>query len=96
MPKKLKTVKPKKHQPSPAELANDPSLKYCPYRRMELVWSDTFKAEMRFVEYVPCGKIRLANFSMGEVSGLYDPLTVRRPTAGATGAAYYDVSKPAR
>ncbi len=96
MPKKLKPVKPKKHKLSEAELANDPSLRWCGYRRMELVWSDTHKTEMRFVEYTPCGGVRLANFVLGVVDGVFDVLSIRRPTAGAAGSQYYDVSKPAR
>ena len=34
-----------------AELINDPSLRWCPYRRWELLWSDLHQTEVRFLEY---------------------------------------------
>lgn len=82
MPKKLKPAKPRKHVPSAAELANDPSLRWCPYRKFELVWSDTHQTEMRFVEYLTGGKVTLATEAgMAVVEGSYDALSIRRCTA---------------
>lgn len=72
---------PKKRKPTEGELANDPSLRWCGYRRFELVWSDTHKTEMRFVEYLPNGKVRLANMMLGIIPGEYNASSIRRPTA---------------
>ena len=82
LPKKLKPTKPRKHAPSAAELVNDPSLKYCPYRTFELVWSDSHSTEMRFVAYLANGKVRLATEAgMAVIAGEFDVLSIRRPTA---------------
>lgn len=84
LPKKMKPIKPRKHIPSAAELVNDPSLKYCPYRTFELVWSDSHRTEMRFVAYLASGKVRLATEAgMALVDGEFDILSIRRPTARA-------------
>lgn len=72
-----------KHKPGPAELANDPSLRWCPYRSFELVWSDAHATEMRFNGYNDDGTVSLANMAMSPVPGSYDPLSIRRPTARA-------------
>lgn len=72
----------KKRQYTPAELMNDASLRWYPYKRMELVWSDTYNTEMRFVRYEADGSIVLANLMLGELPGSVDPLSVRRPSAG--------------
>lgn len=81
MPKKLKTTKPRKRVHSAAELANDPSLRYCPYRKFELVWSDSHQTEMRFVEYVGDKIILATEAGMAVVDGLWDMLSIRRCTA---------------
>jgi hypothetical protein len=75
-------ARPPKHQPTAAELVNDPTLRWWPYRRLELVWSDTHRAYLRFDAYVPFGKVRLLTFAGGELPGTHDPLSVRRPNAG--------------
>mgnify|MGYP001558571523 CR=1 FL=1 len=61
------------------EIANDPSLRWCNYRRWETVYSDVHQAEVRFVRYEGDGKIRLASLDgIAELPETVEPLQVRR------------------
>lgn len=71
--------------PSSAELANDPSLRWVPYRVSELLWSDTLESYCRFMAYTPTGRIDIASKDGISPLGVdVDPLSVRRPTANYT------------
>ena len=75
----------KKQKYSESELRNDPSLKWCPYRRAEVVWSDAHQAEVRFMEYVGCDRARTATLNgIADMPGTVHRLGIRRPTALAT------------
>lgn len=74
----------KARKASPAEIHNDPSLKWVPYRRGELLTSDEVGL-CRFQCYNEQGQVELASYEgiapLGKAVG---PLTVRRPTAQHT------------
>jgi hypothetical protein len=73
----------RKRIPTPEEIANDPSLKWCGYRFGELVWSDYHQESVRFVCYMlpSCEFVRLASLnSIAELPGEYHRLTIRRPS----------------
>ena len=73
----------KKPEWTPSQLANDPSLRWCPYRRHELVWSDAYQDCLRFWGYEGEGMVRLATLMLGRIDGpegLVPELSVRRPT----------------
>ncbi len=79
--KEGKPRKPKKRLHSPAELANDPSLKWFPYHSWETVWSDTHGEELRFLEYVG-DQVRLATLhGITPLGGSVPLLSIRRLTA---------------
>lgn len=72
---------------TPAELANDPTLRDLPYRKWEVLWSDVHQTELRFGHYTSDGRIVLAGLnSCGDLDPPVDPLSVRRPvhTVGHT------------
>lgn len=74
----VKKLTQRKHAPSEAELQNDPSLRYTPYRSGELVYSDDHEQVMRFLEYAG-DKIRLATVNaLTPLSTLVKKLSVRR------------------
>lgn len=81
--KSPKVVKPKKYEPSAAELANDPSLRWCPYRSGELVWSDAHGDVMRFLRYESAGVALATQHGIAPVAGVYSPLSVRRPSVAS-------------
>ncbi len=63
------------------QLENDPSLRVCPYRRWETVWSDTLQADVRFVRYEGT-MVRLATMNgIAELPDLVPELSIRRMTA---------------
>jgi hypothetical protein len=64
------------------ELAADPSLKWCPYRRFEILWSDTHQTCVRFVRYEGDGVVVAADASCAEMPGSVPKTSVRRPSAG--------------
>lgn len=68
----------KKIQFTPEQLANDPSLKYCPYRYGELVWSDQHKAWVRFGHYEGRNVHVLSYAGMAPLSGVVPDLQIRR------------------
>lgn len=79
--KKKKPSKPEVFTPGPEHLANDPSLRWVTYRKMESVWSDAHSCIMRFIS-VEGGLFCLATEAGGKVvDGLVNPLSVRRSTA---------------
>jgi len=70
-----------KGKPTAAQIANDASLRWCPYRMFELVYSDTHGRPLRFVRYASPGQVVLATLGgMGELPGTVHELTVRRPS----------------
>ena len=70
----------KKKVASPAELANDPSLRWCPYRQGELVYSDLHQAVVRFWEIEKKG-IRLASLNgIAPLPELVRADQIRRPS----------------
>lgn len=70
----------RKQEFSAAEIANDPSLRWCPYRQWEALRSDVHGETLRFVRYED-GKVRLATLNgIRELPDLVGPLTVRRPS----------------
>ena len=72
----------KKPRYTAAQLANDPSLRWCPYRRWESLWSDVHQADMRFVRYEGDGMVRLATLdAIAELPELVREDQVRRYTA---------------
>lgn len=80
-----KSTKPRKHVPSAAEIANDSSVKWTPYRRLELLWSDEKNAYVRFLEYDEDGRIRIASYEgMADLGESVDPLRTRRLTGNWT------------
>jgi hypothetical protein len=81
-----KQRKPRPHTPSAAELANDGSLRWCPYRRGELLTCDTVAGGLcRFQAYTAAGLVELASYEGIVPLGVaVDPLLVRRPTAAYT------------
>jgi hypothetical protein len=72
---------PRKHLPTDAELANDPSLRFCPYRPYETVWSDTHGQELRFLRYQEDAVVLASLNGMGELPGAVPALSIRRLTA---------------
>lgn len=67
-----------KRKPNPDELANDPSLRWSPYSKWELVWSDAHNDQLRFVGYEE-GGVRLATVNgIANLPGLVSPLSIRR------------------
>lgn len=77
MPKALQAKKPARYVPTPAEIANDPSLRYCAYRHAELVQSDDHGL-VRFMEYVG-DKVLVASMNAICPIGLVNKLSIRRP-----------------
>jgi hypothetical protein len=82
-----------KRKPTAAEILNDPSLRWVPYRRGELLICDVPGIEAftgperlcRFIAYTPKGEVELASAAGIAPLGLaVGPLTVRRPSAGYT------------
>lgn len=72
-------MKTKKHKPTDAELANDPSLRWHSYGKYETLDSDTHGCQLAFVRYTDCGRIVLATINgLSELPGVVDSLTVRR------------------
>jgi hypothetical protein len=63
-----------------ADLKNDPSLRWCPYRMWELVWSDVHNKPVRFVRYED-GKVRVGTLNgMAPLPELVEVHQVRRPS----------------
>lgn len=76
-----KPRKPKKIEYTEAELANDPSLKWCPYREAEAVWSDLHRTDVRFLRYEE-GKVRLATIDgISPLPDLVERTQVRRASS---------------
>ena len=75
----MKTAKQKKHKPGEAELRNDPSLRFCPYRKWETVWSDAHNVEVRFMAYVG-DQVQVADLVMAPLPGYVPILSIRRPS----------------
>lgn len=73
--------KPKKRIPTSVEIANDPSLRWFPYRMWELVYSDATGELLRFVRYEGDAVVLATVNGMAELPGTVGFLTVRRPTA---------------
>jgi hypothetical protein len=71
-----------KHRPTPAELASDPTLRWWPYRRGELLWSDYHRDYLRFGGYTPERGVRLLSRALAELPGEVRADRVRRPGAG--------------
>ena len=70
----------KKLQFTDAELKNDPSLRWCPYRRSELVYSDVHQAPVRFLEYAN-DRVLLASLNgIAPLPVTAGRLQVRRPS----------------
>ncbi len=78
--KKRPPLKPKKYVAGPDELVNDPSLRWCPYRMWETVWSDVHQAELRFVRYEGERVVLATLGGMAELPGTVGKLQVRRLT----------------
>jgi hypothetical protein len=73
-----------KRKPTAAEILNDPSLRWVPYRRGELLMSDELGL-VRFLAYNPAGLVELASAAgIAPLGVAVGPLTVRRPSAGYT------------
>lgn len=65
---------------TPAELTNDPSLRWCSYRRWEMLYSDTHAGPVRFLEYVG-DAVRVASMEgIAPLAELPTRLQVRRPS----------------
>lgn len=68
-----------KHLATPAELENDPSLRYHYYCYGEALLSDSHPEQMvRFWEYAKGGRIKLKTMMLAAIPGDFDPLTIRR------------------
>lgn len=66
---------------STVQLTNDPSLRWCPYRYGEVVYSDSHEKELRFLGYADNANVRLGTINgIAEIAGHVNELTVRRPT----------------
>jgi hypothetical protein len=79
-PKTRNDEKPSKRSHSAAEIANDPSLKYCGYRTFEAIYSDGHVGYRRFVRYTTDGtEVVLAEMAgMREIPGVFSALSIRR------------------
>ncbi len=67
-----------KHKPTAEQIKNDPSLRWCPYRSMEVVFSDAHQTELRFIRYEG-QMVRLAELnSIAELPELVQASTIRR------------------
>lgn len=79
--RKKREPKPKKHVPSLEEIANDPSLRWFPYRTAEVIFSDTHGTELRFMGY-DGEQVKLATLNgIAPIAETVHRLTVRRLTA---------------
>lgn len=71
--------RPARRKHSPAELANDPSLRFCGYTPGEALWSDERAGMFRFGGYDPkTGRIKMLTVGAMSFDGTADPLLVRR------------------
>ena len=66
-----------KFKPTPAQLENDPSLRWSPYLKGEALWSDDLQATVRFLAYRR-GKIKLLTINSVLILGLFNENRVRR------------------
>jgi hypothetical protein len=68
----------KKHKPTAAELANDPSLRWHAYGLYEPLDSDLHSEKAAFIRYDD-GRIVLGSINdLAELPDTFDPVTVRR------------------
>lgn len=73
----------KKHKPTQAEITNDPSIRWTPYKKWEVVESDTYGL-VRFSGYAADGSVELTTLlGMGQIAGSVQSTTIRRPTPRA-------------
>ena len=80
----MKTKKAKPQTASPAELVNDPSLRYFPYKQGELVWSDAHGDHVRFWSYNADGTVQTATRDgISPEGNSVNCLSVRRPSVNA-------------
>ena len=72
----------KKITPTAAELANDPSLRFCPYRQWELVWCDERDECVRFHHYADVARtiVVVASVHMAVLPGSVPAASLRRPS----------------
>ena len=76
----------RKHQPTEAQLTNDPSLKHHPYEKWEAVWSDTHQGLRRYHSHVGWKLQGVEYVWLATVDGMTKlPVavpenTIRRPT----------------
>ncbi len=76
-------TKSRKRKGTGEEIANDPTLRWNPYRWGEQLFSDKHGDFRRFVGYAPDGRILLASLNgIAPETEPVDPLRVRRPTPG--------------
>ena len=62
--------------------SNDPSLRWFPYQRLEMVWSDVHNDYVRFMRYLDDGTVKVATMNgISELEGSIPESKIRRPRA---------------